>query len=82
MFCFLFVFVFFLGGGGEASLCSVLRKGLIVFLIKLLVITLHLKIENERTSVAFDDIICLLTPWNTRLSNQTNIMLHFQDLLK
>ena len=44
--------------------------------------SLHLKIVNERTSVAFDDIICLLTPWNTRLSNQTNIMLHFQDLLK
>ena len=40
----------------------VLRKGLIVFLIKLLVITLQLKIVNERTSVAFDDIICLLTP--------------------
>ena len=32
------------------------------FLIKLLVITLHLKIVNERTSVAFDDIICLLSP--------------------
>ena len=40
----------------------VLRKGRIVVLIKLLVMTLHLKIVNERTSVAFDDIICLLTP--------------------
>ena len=59
-----------------------MRKGRIVVLIKLLVMTLHLKIVNERTSVAFDDIICLLTPWNTRLSNQTNIMLHFQELLK
>ena len=55
-FCFLsffFVFYLFFGGGGVASNC---------FLIKLLVITFHLKIVNERTSVAFDDIICLLTP--------------------
>ena len=48
-FCFLSFFL----GGGVASNC---------FLIKLLVITFLLKIVNERTSFAFDDIICLLTP--------------------
>ena len=51
-FCF-FILFFWGGKGGEGGLRSIY-----LFLIKLLVITFHLKIVNEGTSVAFDDIIC------------------------
>ena len=50
---FCFLSYFFGGGGGGGGLRSIY-----LFLIKLLVITFHLKIVNEGTSVAFDDIIC------------------------
>ena len=46
-------YVFFIWGEGGSELSVEKRSN--CFLIKLLVITLQLKIVNERTSVAFDD---------------------------